>query len=435
MIRIKLKYKRFAFATSIFLFSFFKTISVYGQEKNTLANDAIWVQKDLPQVIREALDKPPVSKSDEKGSLLLIPIVASNPATGFMVGVGGQYALKLKGSDRYSSFNGSTQFTSKGQKMFFVKNSIYTRDNKFYFNGDWRFMIFSQPTYGLGTDAPEGGILDYQFGLGGIETTADSLAQPMKFNHAKIYQTVSMELTKNLYAGIGYNFDSYTKIDDEKLSLVTGDTLLTSHYVYNKYYGFATDRYFSSAVNLSLTFDSRDNMINPYKGYYAMASWRGGLKLLGNKENTSYWQLEYRSYHSLSKNVHRHLIAFWLMGNFAPDGEFPYMILPATGYDQRGRSGRGYVQGRYRGNNFVYGETEYRFPLSRKGGVLGGVVFVNATTADNPVKKLHLFDSVKPGYGFGLRIMADKRSRTNLALDFGFGENSGGFYLAASETF
>jgi hypothetical protein len=63
------------------------------------------------------------------------------------------------------------------------------------------------------------------------------------------------------------------------------------------------------------------------------------------------------------------------------------------------------------------------------------VVFLNATTADNPVKKLHLFDSVKPGYGFGLRIMADKRSRTNLALDFGFGENSGGFYLAASETF
>jgi hypothetical protein len=31
--------------------------------------------------------------------------------------------------------------------------------------------------------------------------------------------------------------------------------------------------------------------------------------------------------------------------------------------------------------------------------------------------------------------MADKRSRTNLAIDFGFGENSGGFYLSASETF
>jgi hypothetical protein len=411
------------------------SVNTVSQETNSLNNDAVWVQKDLPQIIRTAVHKPPKNKEDNTGSLLLIPIVASNPATGFMLGVGGQYALKMPGSDRYSSFNGSTQFTSKGQKMFFLKNSIYTRDNKFYFNGDWRYMIFSQPTYGLGTDAPEGGILDYQFGLSGIETTYDSLAQPMKFNTAKFYQTVSMEVTDGLYIGFGYNFDSFSKIVDEKLKLNPGDTLLTSHFVYNSYYGFDTKSYYSSAINLNVVFDTRDNMINPYKGYYAMVSWRGGLKLLGNNQNTSFYQVEYRSFHSLSKHIPRHLIAFWAMGNFSANGEFPYLILPATGYDQRGRSGRGYTQGRFRGNNFVYGETEYRFPLSRDGGVLGGVVFVNATTADNPVKQLKLFESVKPGYGFGLRIMADKRSRTNLALDFGFGENSGGFYLSASETF
>jgi hypothetical protein len=433
MIKNSIYLRAKAFLMLIFVCLFWS--KTMAQINNTSSNDAIWVQKDLPQIIRGALHKPPVNKSQDKGSLLLIPIVASNPATGFMIGVGGQYARIFKGSDRYSSFNGSTQFTSKGQKMFFVKNSIYTKGNKLYFNGDWRFMIFSQPTYGLGTDAPEGGIIDYQLGLSGIETSSDSMAQPMQFNHAKFYQTVSMKILPDTYFGIGYNFDSYTKIVDEKLKLQPGDSLLTSHYVYNKYYGFATDRYYSSAINLSLTFDSRDNMINPYKGYYAMASWRGGLKLLGNKENTSFFQVEYRSYHALSKRIPRHLITFWAMGNFSAEGEFPYMLLPATGYDQRGRSGRGYVQGRYRGNNYVYGETEYRFPLSQQGGVLGGVVFLNVTTTDNPVKKLQLFDSVQPGYGLGLRIMADKRSRTNLSIDFGFGKNSGGFYLAASETF
>ena len=35
----------------------------------------------------------------------------------------------------------------------------------------------------------------------------------------------------------------------------------------------------------------------------------------------------------------------------------------------------------------------------------------------------------------GLRIMVDKRSRTNLAVDVGFGQKSFGFYLAASEAF
>jgi outer membrane protein assembly factor BamA len=124
-----------------------------------------------------------------------------------------------------------------------------------------------------------------------------------------------------------------------------------------------------------------------------------------------------------------------LMGNFSPEGEFPYLILPATAYDQRSRSARGYTQGRYRGNNFLYGEAEYRFPISKCGGILGGVLFLNATTANNPIQSLKLFESVKPGYGLGLRVMVDKKTRTNLAIDFGFGDKSSGFYLAASETF
>ena len=83
----------------------------------------------------------------------------------------------------------------------------------------------------------------------------------------------------------------------------------------------------------------------------------------------------------------------------------------------------------------VYGETEYRFPLSSCGGILGGVLFANATTASTPGQSLKLFESIKPGYGFGLRIMVDKMTRTNLAVDVGFGQKSFGFYLAASETF
>jgi len=137
----------------------------------------------------------------------------------------------------------------------------------------------------------------------------------------------------------------------------------------------------------------------------------------------------------LSDKNPRHLMAFWLMGNFSPPGEFPYMILPATAYDQRSRSARGYTQGRFRGNALVYGEAEYRFPLSPCGGVWGGVLFVNATTASNPIQSLKLFQSIKPAYGMGLRVMVDKQSRTNLAIDFGFGDKSSGFYLAASETF
>jgi outer membrane protein assembly factor BamA len=412
-----------------------QTVPVCGQDSLSTKSNPDFEQKDIGDVIRESLHKPPKIKAESSGSLILLPIIGSNPATGFMLGVGGQYAFKMPGSSMYSALMGSAQITTKSQLLFLLKNNIYTRDNRIFFSGDWRFQIFSQSTYGLGTNSPEGGILDYQYSLFGTETSLDSLTQPMKFNFVRVHQSASLKIIEGLYAGIGYNFDGYYKIVDEKLRLNPGDSLITSHYAYSQYYGFNKTSYYNSALNVNLVLDTRDNMINAYKGVYAMVSWRGGFKFLGNKELSNFFQFEWRSFHPLSKSNPRHLLAFWLMGNFSPPGDFPYLILPATAYDQRSRSARGYTQGRYRGNNLVYGESEYRFPISKHTGILGGVLFVNATTADNTAQSLKLFQSVRPGYGFGLRIMADKRSRTNLAVDYGFGNRSSGFYFAASETF
>ena len=396
--------------------------------------DSTCVQQDVSDLLRTALNRP--LKVDKKGSILLIPIIGSNPATGFMVGLGGQYAFKLgQDNTKYSLLSGSAQFTTKSQQLYLLKNSVYTKNNKIFFTGDWRYLVFSQPTYGLGTNAPKGGIIDYQFNLLGMETSLDSLAQPINFNFARLYQSASYKIGKSFYAGVGYFLDYYFKIDDEKLSLVPGDTLITSHYAYNTYYGFSTTKYYSSALNVNIISDTRDNMINPYRGHFLMVSWRGSFKFLGNKTNANFLSLEWRSFHPLSVRYPRHLLAFWVLANFSPKGEFPYMILPATAYDQRSRSARGYTQGRFRGNNMVYGEAEYRFPISQCTGILGGVLFLNATTASNPTQSLDLFESIKPGYGMGLRVMVDKKTRTNLAIDFGFGDKSSGFYLAASETF
>ena len=71
---------------------------VFSQDSLLIPADEINGQNDLPQLIREARHKEPKVKPDGAGSLLLLPIVASNPATGFMLDIGGQYALKLPGS-------------------------------------------------------------------------------------------------------------------------------------------------------------------------------------------------------------------------------------------------------------------------------------------------------------------------------------------------
>ncbi|MBC7510024.1 MAG: hypothetical protein H7320_14950 [Ferruginibacter sp.] len=112
----------------------------------------------------------------------------------------------------------------------------------------------------------------------------------------------------------------------------------------------------------------------------------------------------------------------------------PYLLLPAWGYDKRGRSGRGYTQGRFRGANLVYSEAEYWFRISPCGCIFGGVLFANMTTASNSDKK-KICESVAPRYGFGLRMMVDKKSRTNIQADFGFGKKSTGVYFGVAETF
>lgn len=427
-------YTRHILYAGIFMLALlFTTICGFAQDVEVQV-DTVCVQKDLVDVIRTSLHKPLKVKPADASSLLLVPIIGSNPATGFMIGVGGQYAFKMPESKLYSLVNGSVQATTKNQYLFMLKNNIYSRKEKIFYTGDWRFLIFSQPTYGLGTNAPEGGVLDYQYNLGGLETSTDSLAQPMEFNFARIHQSMGFKVAEGVYLGLGYQFDSYFKIVDERLRLNPGDSLITSHYYYNTLYGFDTKQYYSSALGLSFMIDKRDNMIQAYKGYFLSVGFRGAYRAFGNKTNANMLNMEWRSFHGVSKRNPAHLVAFWVLGSFTKAGDFPYMILPATAYDQRSRSARGYTQGRYRGSNYVYTEAEYRFPISPCGGVLSGVLFVNGTTASNN-QDLQLFESIKAGYGFGLRVMLDKYSRSNLTVDYGFGEKSSGFYLAVSETF
>jgi hypothetical protein len=83
--------------------------------------------------------------------------------------------------------------------------------------------------------------------------------------------------------------------------------------------------------------------------------------------------------------------------------------------------------------------------------VLGGVVFLNATTASNFAREnifydsdgnvvyesdpVRLFQYVMPAFGFGLRFMINKYTRLNLNLDFGLGVKSRAFYFSGTETF
>ena len=69
-------------------------------------------------------------------------------------------------------------------------------------------------------------------------------------------------------------------------------------------------------------------------------------------------------------------------------------------------------------------------------GLLGVVGFATMTTVSNKQTGETLFDSVAPSVGGGLRLLLNKRSRTNLCLDFAWGKDSAkGVYLAIQDAF
>lgn len=353
-----------------------------------------------------------------------------------MVGLGGTYGARFgpEETTKISMINLSVAVTSKNQFLSFIKSNIFTPGNKFFLQGDWRFDIFKGPTWGLGTSAPDTIDLDNSWFWEGADVSETEGAFNLQYNYTKIHEIVNYEIAENIFVGIGYHLDIYGKIIDDKLNLDTLPRQLTPHYAYSKLKGFNETKYTLSGMSLNFVFDSRDNLINPYKGHYFNVNYRINPTFLGSSKNSSSLLLEYRTYVSVSKKTPRHLVGFWFLSDFQISGDRPYLTLMATAQDQLARSGRGYVGGRFRGENFMYGEVEYRFPIGGCKSMFGGVVFINATTASNS-RDVGLFDYVRMGMGIGFRFMINKSYRTNLNLEIARGNNSQGFYLSGTETF
>jgi hypothetical protein len=155
-----------------------------------------------------------------------------------------------------------------------------------------------------------------------------------------------------------------------------------------------------------------------------MGSTKGALQLTS----------DFRKYLSLSTNRPEHVIGFWNWGSYLISGALPYLELPGTGRDPGSRSGRGYTVGYFKGTKYNYSEVEYRFPITRN-KFFSGVTFFHLQTANDGLGT-KLFQQWQPGGGAGLRVLFNKATRTNLCLDYAFG-NYGrkGFFLGLNEAF
>ena len=385
-------------------------------------------QYDFGDLIRNIFHPHKKPDTSHKGSgITVVPNVAANPTIGGQLGIKAVAGRKL-GNDPNTLLSiaaTSASATTKGILYFYINHNVFTPGNKWNFQGSIVASKSVTPDHGLGIGRS----------VNDGNSTDQVLADPTHKGyaiHSQYYnfkEKVYKEVVKNLLVGGGLSFDIRRRIDNK--DTVNGGT---PYSVYNSRHGFAKDHYAANGFLFNIEYITRDNPNRAYKGIYFDAGVRINQTWIGSSKNAVQLTTDLRKYISLSVENPETVLALWNWGSYLVSGTIPYLELPGTARDGSFRSGRGYTAQYFKGTQFNDTEAELRFPiLSNK--FISGVVFGNLQTA-NDEHGTKLFQVFQPGGGAGLRVLFNKVTRTNLALDYAWGKfGNRGFFLNLNEAF
>ncbi|MDP9048837.1 MAG: BamA/TamA family outer membrane protein [Bacteroidota bacterium] len=385
-------------------------------------------QYDIGDLIHDILHSKKKPGARHKNSwITIVPNVAANPTIGGQLGIKAVAGLRLGGDPSTLLSVGATSasITTKGILFFYVNHNIFTPGNLWNLQGNLVVSKTVTPDYGFGIGEP----------INGGTAPENVLADPTHKVYAvhSLYfnfrEKVYKEVAKNLFIGAGASFEI-------RHSIQTSDTVdnATPISVYNIQHGFPEDHYAANGLLLNVQYTSRDNPNRAYKGIYFDAGIRANQTWIGSTKNSVQVTTDFRKYFSLSDVNPETVLAFWNWGSYLISGTIPYLELPGTARDGSFRSGRGYTSQYFKGTLFNDTEAEFRFPiLSNK--FISGVTFVSMQSA-NDTHGTKLFQVFQPGAGAGLRVLFNKATRTNLALDYAYGKfGNKGFFLNLNESF
>jgi len=341
----------------------------------------------------------------------LIPIPTNIPGGGraLITSTNAAFYLGPRKNTYLSNVSFSPSFSFGGRFSFSFHSNLWLEGNYRNIVGDMRFIINPQYTWGLGNGVPE------------------EQKQLVGNNYFRFYQTFMRKIKPGWLAGLGYHLDWYSAI-----KIKNNDSIDLPTFVKYQYGTQPGKQSISSGISLNLLNDTRQNSINPQSGYYANAVLRFNPSFLGSNDNWQSLYIDFRKYYHYGEDRSQNVLALWGFYWTAIGNKTPYLALPSIGWDPSNRSGRGIDQNRYRGKALVDFEAEYRRDLTSN-GLLGFTVFANM----NSVTKAnsYWFAGLYPAAGAGFRIKFNKRSNTNIALDYGISKYSKIFYINLGEAF
>ncbi len=337
--------------------------------------------------------------SNKLSQILVFPVLTKSIETSWSFGAAGSSTFKFSKKDtvsRTSNMQAIMLYSLKKQFITAINGTQYFKNEKYILNEQISYSSFPDKFWGLGKDAPDSAVEDYNF------------------KQYYIYLHWMRHLGHSIYLGIVYEFQNLLEVDYKAGGIFDQEQIV------------GRKGYRISGLGLSLTYDNRNNAFSPDKGTFAQLYFNHFAPVFGSDYLYTNIVVDLRKYFTLNKKSILALQAY----SFSNIGdEVPLRSLATLG----GMSSmRGFYDGRYRDRQQLVFQAELRHHLHKR---FGAVAFGNFGDVGHNMTDFR-FNELKYTYGAGLRYAINKSEKLNLRLDYGIGPGKNrGLYFELGEAF
>jgi outer membrane protein assembly factor BamA len=336
-------------------------------------------------------------RAPKKISFKALPVIFYSPESKWGGGVAGVSSFNFKTDTlgaRKSSVNIGMAYTQLNQILAYLPFQFYPRNFTYSIYGELGYYLYNY----------------YYYGIGNFNQAGSKEMYEAEF--ARIRLSALKKWGKNFLAGIKYAYD---KLSIRPLD-VSGELIAKTI--------AGSDGGTVSGIGPVINYDSRDHVFYPRKGLLAEFFYYTEKKFTGSSFDYNRFTLDASYYLPSGK---QNVFAFNLYAvNIT--GTAPFTHLAMVGGTKKMR---GYYEGRFRDNNLVMIQSEYRHTFYKR---LGAVIFTGVSWVSPTISSMQIKYTYLNG-GAGLRFALNKNDKINLRLDFGVGKNSTGFYFTVGEAF
>ena len=286
-----------------------------------------------------------------------------------------------------------SDMTTKGFLLIGLKgNNFFPKER---FRLDYRAYIYTFPTN--------------FWGIGYANGNNDDNETNYRRNRVDLMGRFLFRMARNTYIGPMLNFRYIKALEvspGNMLTLFNGQDLTV----------------YSQTAGLSFIYDSRDFMLNAYRGWFVQLDQTFTPRFLGNDYCFSTTDLTVSTYRKVWKGG---VLAGELHGGFNY-GNPAWCLMSEVGGNSRMR---GYFEGRYRDKNIIEAQVELRQRIKKRHGA---VVWVGAAEVFPRFDAMR-WKRILPNAGLGYRW--EFKQRINVRLDCGWSKNGPGFMFNINEAF